>query len=118
MSELSEGRAVSKEVGEADDSGTWICEGLKRALRSMEVHTHCDNRPPCEIVKRILSAKYRQETSVWMPPTKPAVALLLTGNGDASIPPLTRRPLRADIAELVILSREDVVYEVGVHGRG
>lgn len=52
-----------------------------------------------------------------MPPTRPSVALLLTGNGEFSTPPLVLKLLRAGIVELVILEREDV-DGVGVQARG
>jgi hypothetical protein len=45
-------------------------------------------------VKRILSVKWRQETSVSTPCTRPAECLLLIGNGVTSTPSLIVKPLR------------------------
>ena len=42
-------------------------------------HTHCESRPPWEIVIKILSAKYIDETSVCVPLTVPAASLLGAG---------------------------------------
>ena len=49
---------MSKAVGEADESGTWIFENVRTVWKyNYARFTHCDNRPPWEIVIRILSAK-------------------------------------------------------------
>ena len=46
-------------------------------------HTHCDRRPSCEIVSKILSAKLVQETWVEMPLTVPFASFEGAGKGSS-----------------------------------
>ncbi len=51
-----------------------------RMSKNQSGRTHCDSRPPCEMVIRILSANHTEETSVCVPLTRPAACLVGAGN--------------------------------------
>jgi hypothetical protein len=75
-------------VGEAEDSGTCICVLISELLvDTQKQFTHCANRPPCEMMIKILSAKYIDERSVGTPLTSPAACFVFAGKGEGVDPP-------------------------------
>ena len=69
-----------------------VVRGSGENIRTVWKHnyarfTHCDNRPPWEIVIRILSAKYTDDTMVCVPLTDPAACFDGAGNRVGSTPP-------------------------------